>query len=160
MRRAGVVVLLLTAAVSAAPVPKVKRSEADRVRDALPGHWEVVESTFKPNSRWEEGFEFDDTVVSHTIDTGQVEQFHWYYRVATVDGVVCLDVWVTDGNKTVLMAGVVKRTADDELVWRKGSEREVAGDLPEPADVTDRPSWEAKLTNWVIEYRLKRRPPG
>jgi hypothetical protein len=159
MRRAGVVVVVLAAAVSAAPVPKVKRAEADRVRDALPGHWGVAESTFKPNGRWEEGFEFDDQVVSQTIDTGQVEQSHWYYRVATVDGVVCLDIWVTDGIKTVVVAGVVRRTADGELVWRKGAERTVTGELPAPADVTDRPNWDAKPTDGVTEYRLKRRPP-
>jgi hypothetical protein len=158
MRRAGVVVVLLAAAVSAAPVPKVRRSEADRVRGALPGHWEVVENTFKSNGRWEEGFEFDDKVVSQTIDTGQVEQFHWYYRLATVDGVVCLDLWLTDGIKTVVAAGVVKWTADGELVWRKGSERTIKCELPDPADVTDRPSWDAKLTDSVTEYRLKRRP--
>lgn len=158
MRRAGVSVILLTAVVSAAPVPKVKRAEADRVRDALPGHWQVVESTFKPNGRWEEGFEFDDKVVSQTIDTGQVEQFHWYYRVATADGVVCLDLWLTDGNKTIVVAGVVKLTADGELVWRKGGERTVTGELPEPADLTDRPSWDAKPDDTFTEYRLKRRP--
>lgn len=158
MRWVVFVVGLVSAGV-AAPVPKSIRSELDHIKQAMPGDWDVTERTNKPTGRWEESYEFDDRTACQTVDTGQVEQFNFRYRLTQAGGVVGLDLWVKDGKKVLAQTGIVRRTADGELVWRLTGERTFRDGLPDPADMPARPTWAADATSdQFTEYRLTRRP--
>lgn len=153
MRWAVVGWVVLTTAVTAAPVPKFKRSELDEIREKLLGHWQVTFiSSHQLGGRWEESYEFNGEMACQTVDT---EQDKWSYRLAAVDGGVGLDLWVKDGKKLMVQTGIVKLTTDGELVWRRADERKLDSELPDPADMPDRPTWNAD-TKTFTEYRLKR----
>ena len=159
MRWAVVGWVVLATAVTAAPVPKFKRGELDVIREKLLGDWQVTFISSAPpgGGRWEESYDFDGKMACRTVDT---EQDKWWYRLAAVDGKVGLDLWVKDGKKLMVQTGIVKLTVDGELVWRRADERKLRGELPDPTDMPDRPTWDAdaKTAKAFTEYRLKRNP--